>query len=151
MVPQRKLHQSRGEKIAMYAPDLTPYTYTMQAVGPGLTALNVGWLDKDHPFEVGFVEPEVVQRIFHLCEIPVRQTRGFHLCPFCKERKRVVVKIGGTELFLGSAEIRVQDRAGVVFAAPNLIYHYITAHNYRPPEEFLSAVRGLSLLTHCES
>lgn len=43
-------------------------------------------------------------------------------------------------LLLGSGEIRVFNSAGDVFAAPNLIYHYILQHHYRPPDEFLRAV-----------
>jgi hypothetical protein len=28
-----------------------------------------------------------------------------------------------------------------VYAAPNLIYHYIEVHHYKPPDEFLNALR----------
>ena len=41
---------------------------------------------------------------------------------------------------LGSAEIRVLGGGGKVYAAPNLIYHYVAKHKYRPPEEFIEAV-----------
>jgi hypothetical protein len=27
-----------------------------------------------------------------------------------------------------------------VFAAPSLVYHYVAAHDYRPPDEFIAAV-----------
>ncbi|WP_199758054.1 hypothetical protein [Micromonospora sp. Llam0] len=27
-----------------------------------------------------------------------------------------------------------------MFAAPSLIWHYVTAHSYRPPAEFIEAV-----------
>jgi hypothetical protein len=30
---------------------------------------------------------------------------------------------------------------GVTFAAPTLVWHYITAHDYRRPAEFVEAVR----------
>ncbi|AVT38709.1 hypothetical protein [Plantactinospora sp. BB1] len=31
--------------------------------------------------------------------------------------------------------------SGVMFAAPSLIWHYVTAHSYRPPTEFIEAVQ----------
>jgi len=48
-------------------------------------------------------------------------------------------------MHLGSAEIRVQGIDGAVYAAPNLIYHYMANHNYLPPEEFLGAIRDLTI------
>ena len=41
---------------------------------------------------------------------------------------------------LGSAEIRVVSDEGQLYAAPNLIYHYVASHNYAPPSEFVRAV-----------
>ncbi|GAA1540833.1 hypothetical protein GCM10009827_070280 [Dactylosporangium maewongense] len=32
-------------------------------------------------------------------------------------------------------------RPGVMFAAPALIWHYVAAHDYRPPAEFVEAVQ----------
>jgi hypothetical protein len=46
----------------------------------------------------------------------------------------------GEVLKLGSAEIRVFGRSGVIYAAPNLIFHYVKDHAYRPPREFIDAV-----------
>ena len=46
----------------------------------------------------------------------------------------------GRETFLGSAEIRVQGKEGKVYAAPTLIYHYVAAHDYDPPQEFVEAL-----------
>jgi hypothetical protein len=43
------------------------------------------------------------------------------------------------EVWLGSAEIRVQGADGTLYAAPNLVIHYMTAHHYCPPEEFCRA------------
>jgi hypothetical protein len=46
----------------------------------------------------------------------------------------------GEELLLGSAEIRVFGKGELIYAAPNLIYHYVSVHCYKPPEEFLQAL-----------
>ena len=37
-------------------------------------------------------------------------------------------------------EIRVRGDERTVYAAPTLIVHYVEAHRYRPPEEFIAAV-----------
>jgi hypothetical protein len=43
---------------------------------------------------------------------------------------------------LGWAEIRVFGDDGKVYAAPNMIYHYVTAHHYKPPDAFVRALRS---------
>jgi hypothetical protein len=30
--------------------------------------------------------------------------------------------------------------SGKVYAAPTLVHHYVVAHDYRPPDEFIAAV-----------
>ncbi|MFY1653539.1 hypothetical protein ACN27J_21955 [Solwaraspora sp. WMMB762] len=43
-------------------------------------------------------------------------------------------------VLLGHTEVRVPSGSGAMFAAPSLIWHYVTAHSYRPPAEFIKAV-----------
>jgi hypothetical protein len=43
-------------------------------------------------------------------------------------------------LELGNGEIRVIGSAGKVYASPVMIYHYMSEHNYLPPQEFIDAV-----------
>jgi hypothetical protein len=109
-----------------FFPDLTPYTY-LHSDEPG--AVNVGWLDAEHPYPTGRTSNAFRAKLAKLCERPVQQTRGFHQCPFCK----------GPDRPLSSAEMRVAggDR---VYAAPLLVHHYVVAHDYRPPDEFIAAV-----------
>jgi hypothetical protein len=40
---------------------------------------------------------------------------------------------------LGDAELVVPGTDGQLFSVPNLIIHYIDAHNYRPPQAFVEA------------
>ena len=44
------------------------------------------------------------------------------------------------KLVLGSQEIRILGSDGIIYAAPNLIYHYVVDHNYLPPKEFIEAL-----------
>ena len=123
----------------MYFADLTTYEFLRNEPA----TLNVGWLDAKHEFLQGKVSDVVIERLKSLAKKPVNQARGFHLCPFCKNESgdanahtERMIKIGAT----GSAEIRVCRKDGQTYAAPVLICHYIEAHNYQPPEEFINAV-----------
>ena len=124
----------------MYFKDLSPYRY--RTGEESARTLNVGWLGRWRPLRFGGVPPEAVETLFEACRMPVNRTRGYHCCPRCwrPTPQGVRVSRGGTELVLGSAEIRVQGKDGVVYAAPDLIYHYVTRHGYRPPAEFVAAV-----------
>jgi hypothetical protein len=105
--------------------DLTPYTYMHPEPG----TVNIGWLDRRHPFPTGETSAEFRAKLQQLCLRRVMGTRGGHPCPFCKGRD----KPGG------SAEIRVVGD-GRVYAAPELVHHYVAAHRYEPPAEFIAAV-----------
>jgi hypothetical protein len=108
--------------------DLTPYTYFPPEQEQAET-VNIGWLDPRHPFPIGETSDEFRAKLQVITLWPVKHTRGFHLCYFCKGKDRPG----------GSAEIRVAG-ARKVYAAPILVHHYVAAHWYRPPEEFVAAV-----------
>ncbi|AKF06695.1 hypothetical protein DB32_003844 [Sandaracinus amylolyticus] len=69
----------------------------------------------------------------------VNSTRGLHDCELCARPENTFFK-RDAGLLLGSGEIRVFSPEGDVFAAPNLIYHYVNDHKYRPPLQFIRAV-----------
>jgi len=47
----------------------------------------------------------------------------------------------GERLELGYAEIFVFGKRGKIYSAPNMLYHYVTIHHYKPPEEFIQALK----------
>jgi len=47
----------------------------------------------------------------------------------------------GERIELGYAEIRVFGEKGKIYAAPNMLYHYVTVHHYKPPDEFVQALK----------
>ena len=103
--------------------------------------VRVGWLDKTVPFSTGSVNDIFLQKLLRRCFQRTNQTRGYHICPFCaKPEVGVPLKIEGMQVKLGSAEIHVRGPLGHVFVAPDLICHYILAHRYIPPKEFIEAV-----------
>lgn len=110
-----------------YFADLTPYAYfPAHAAGE----INVGWLDTSYPFPTGVTSPDFRVHLTRLCATQMAMlTRGFHCCPFCPER-----------VANGSAEIRVVGPSGTIYAAPQLIGHYVEVHDYLPPEDFISGV-----------
>ncbi len=124
--------------VPMWFPDLSPYTYLRARVSSPPT-LNVGWLDEAHPFPTGTLPVSVIQRLAVLVEHgSTRVTRGFHICPFCPRTGRG--PLDEEREGRGCAEIRVVDAAGVRYAAPTLIHHYVSIHGYRPPQAFVDAL-----------
>jgi hypothetical protein len=126
-----------------YYLDLSPYSY-LDCPSDQKAVLNVGWLDKSHPFPKGSISTEIINRLFILCKSPENKTRGYHECPFCfsfwpKKELGVLVEIGGEAIRLGSAEIRVKC-GEKTYAAPNMILHYIKDHKYLPPAEFIECL-----------
>jgi hypothetical protein len=114
--------------IVTYFPDLTAYTYLHPEEEPPNT-VNIGWLDRAYPYPAGKTNKKFHVKLRQISLLRVKQTRGFHTCYFCKGPNRPH----------GSAEIRVPGE-GKVYAAPELVHHYVVAHRYKPPEEFIAAV-----------
>jgi hypothetical protein len=111
-----------------------PYNSSQQSV------LNVGWLDKETSFPQGQVSSGTLETILKLCFWPANVFRGCHFCNLCHYDEPPLIEWLGKKMRLGGAEIWVPGKSQIVYAAPNLIYHYILAHSYLPPGEFISAV-----------
>jgi len=121
----------------MQFPDLTEYRYLGKA---DPSVLNVGWLDVAEPFPTGDVTPAELATLLRLAKEPVNRTRGWHRCGICGVNPPIVAGRSDDAVQLGDAEIRVVGCDGTIYAAPNLIYHYVEAHHYRPPDQFLKAL-----------
>jgi hypothetical protein len=135
-----------------YYPDLSPYQYGR--VPTKGTHVNVGWLDKisdEHPQPDEAGEPRgnsaVVfggkipgEALAVLKRIPARNHyRGDHFCAFCPNPWRDTSKPFNPDIACDS-EIWVKGERGRVYCCPSLIIHYIEAHGYVPPQEFVSAL-----------
>ena len=110
-----------------YFPDLTPYKY-LCPTKPQRHTFNIGWLSKEFPYDQGESPAEFKQRLAFFCESPSTRfmTAGMHTCEFCGQA-------------VGSTEIRI-IAGKKSYAAPVLVFHYVDAHRYRPPQEFIDAV-----------
>lgn len=116
----------------MYCPDLSPYHYTCPTGLPGTRS--VGWLGRDVPFATGRVETRAIEAIRCLAASPLHLMRGTHACGFCP---RSVGAAGNGELWLRAPN-------GPIYVAPALLPHYIEAHSYLPPTEFLELFGGVA-------
>ena len=139
-----------------YFPDLSRFTYqglNSNSVS-GLmfdtqNTVNIGWLGEGQPFPTGETSSEFKERLLEFCfyDHAFNKTRGNHSCelPECPIEAGIMgktpapLKRGEQTAWFGSHEIRVVGSSRV-YAAPTMIYHYVTDHNYLPPEEFIQAV-----------
>lgn len=121
-----------------YYQDLSEYSYFQVE-----NSKNIGWLDKDNSFSTGIVSEEFINKLWLYLRVDLMISRGYHVCNLCKNPNKevFVANYNGETLKLGFAEIRVlSEDSNIIYASPDLIYHYILDHGYKPPEEFIQAV-----------
>ena len=109
--------------------DLEPMTYFGERCASVLRA--IGWLDREIPFRRGASDGAVFQRLAELFEDPFQPfvAGGGHACNVCQFRAE---RSGSSNLFVPGE--------GFLFVCPELIIHYINAHEYCPPTEFVDAL-----------
>jgi hypothetical protein len=130
----------------MFSRDLEPYCYGVSA--PLKDVVSIGWLSSTSSYPRGRPTIEVVDALGQLLSSHrVLKTRGYHECEFCLWRRPwrqsplTYETRSGKKITLGSAEIWVpSSNSAVIYAAPDLIYHYVKEHRYLPPSEFVNAV-----------
>jgi len=123
-----------------YFEDRSDYTYH-DSFFHRATTKNIGWLDATHEFSKVAPAEQELDLIWTYCKVSVAQMRGLHDCELCPPNASNYVKRHDEPLLLGSAEIRVFGKNGIIYAAPNLVYHYVSIHDYKPPDEFLRALK----------
>ena len=122
----------------MHFPDLTPYTYYVEASDE--PAVNIGWLDASHEFTKGTPPPGFIDRLRSLVKNRVKQMRGFQVCGFCNDLKvflqlrewsdqeKKLYHTCHADGRFSSAELRVVGSDGRVYASPVMLIHYVEAH-----------------------
>ncbi|MBF5044521.1 hypothetical protein FGE12_19135 [Aggregicoccus sp. 17bor-14] len=124
----------------MHFVDLSPYSYALPRSLPRV--LNVGWLSAAHSFPVGEPPSGFAERLRRcVVECSVNRMRGVHACELCGDpMARQSVVIDSREVWLGSSEVWLPAPGGGALAAPDLVIHYVEAHDYLPPAVFVDAV-----------
>jgi hypothetical protein len=115
-----------------YFADLTDYTYIPTGRVSHVGTKNVGWLSAGCAFEAAAPTEELLDRLWSYCTISIAQTRGIHQCEFCPDKDVHFAERKGDKILLGTSEIRVFAGEVCIYAAPTLIYHYVSDHGYRP-------------------
>jgi hypothetical protein len=128
----------------MFARDLEPYRHGVPTQLQDV--VSIGWLSRNADFPKGESPLEFVTRLEQaLSSHRVNKTRGYHICEFCSKSPLTHTLGSGKQIILGSAEIWVPSKdKSVIYAAPDLVYHYVTEHRYLPPGGFVSAVLNAS-------
>jgi hypothetical protein len=114
----------------MYIPDLE----TRSPVTRGSWVRAIGWLAQNEAVPTGVSPHAFADRLRHLCSASFQSAEalgwpvaaGLHVCELCG-----AFQAGGNIGIPGP---------GVLFVAPEMIHHYVSAHAYRPPDEFVLAV-----------
>ncbi|HYE21353.1 MAG TPA: hypothetical protein VEA69_23100, partial [Tepidisphaeraceae bacterium] len=109
----------------------------MQSFEPG--TVSVGWLHPDHPFPQADVAPEFLAKLKEYADrcpasaaaLGLGAAGGYHTCEFCERAH-------------GTANFGVPD-GDRLFFSPEMIAHYVEAHRYAPPAEFVAAVMASPL------
>lgn len=117
--------------MARRIPDLAPYHGCPADEALGYTPLGVGWLRGPGDLVAGSVPAGFGERLAAFCQpaATVCNAPAAMPCPLCRTR---VPPYGGAEIrVIGEEEI---------FAAPDLVAHYVSTHNYAPPAAFVAAV-----------
>lgn len=120
--------------------DLGPIDYFALADSSSLRA--VGWLGPEAEFPRGQVPQVFFGKLCALLAEPWEPvaSAGFHQCELCQfaggprsmQFDGMTIQVGASNLFVPGE--------GCIYVAPSLVAHYIDAHRYRPPEEFVQAV-----------
>jgi hypothetical protein len=140
--------QTLGQ-TTMHYPDLSPYCYNLNQ--PLLTVLNVGWLNRDHPYNEGTPIPEFTEKMISIflsrgpfnAEIGLMRS-GSHECEICGEME-ILVRQGLVQRPLGISQIWIPGRAGRLYASPSMLIHYVQEHRYLPPQEYIDSVLAVDL------
>src|SRR5262245_33140004 len=121
----------------MYIPDLAPFQ--LSETHPAMVA--VGWLDSVHAYPTGPAPDGFLDQLKLFCLTPNIGSMGIHECEFCPAlSSTITISEGATKHRLGSCIIEVFGADNTIYAAPDLIYHYVRDHQYRPPELFIESV-----------
>ena len=139
----------RTDPVVTYLEDGTRFPLAGDRRRPIIdpAAVAIGWLDVQHLMRTGAVPDEFLDALRELCARGVNRTRGTHYCAFCPppstpgELQPFIHSSAPStgNYVVGNAEIHVPGRDNQRYAAPNMIVHYVEAHGYQPPSEFVEA------------
>lgn len=116
----------------MWYEDLTECDYFGEEYLKVLTA--VGWLESKKTFPIGKTPKDVFLKLIKFKKNPwtFAMFCGLHQCDLCQFQFEIESAIGISNIFI--------PHKGKIYVCPELITHYINAHLYLPPREFIEAI-----------
>ncbi len=116
----------------MWYADLTKCDYFGKEHAETLTA--VGWLENGKTYQTNKIPKSIYEKLCEFNKNPwsFSAFMGFHQCDLCQFQFEHQGEKGINNLFV--------PQSGKIYVCPELITHYINAHFYCPPREFLEAV-----------
>ena len=126
-----------------YYPDLSQYN-NQKYLSPDLfkDVYNVGWLNSDHSFPTENSDSTLLSKIRNIIlnhqGVGLTLERGIGACPLCNEVISIP-RANLSERYLGISEIWIPFN-GKVYVSPDMIFHHILIHSYKPPQTFEKAI-----------
>lgn len=92
----------------------------------------IGWLDSSEFFERGDVSNYFLNKLKLLWEEGgCIMTLGFHECEFCESVEKAKSS---------KEKILIDNKNKVKYIIPEMIFHYIEVHKFKPSDEFIEFV-----------
>ena len=111
----------------MWFDDLSPCTY----FPADAKLLAVGWLERGNPYRTGTVDRRVYDALVEMRKNAWQPfvCAGVHECDLCSYKPD---QCGSANMFIPADD--------TIYVCPELIVHYMNAHEYAPPDAFCRAV-----------
>lgn len=112
--------------------------------GLGVPGVAVGWLAPGQAYTLGEVERGSFLKLAALLRNPWQPaiSAGRHPCPFCRfTGGPASMEVDGMRITVGTGVVLIPSESRI-FVAPSLVLHFIDAHGYAPPADFLAAVQA---------
>jgi len=124
--------------------DLSPCDYF--GAEHAATCKAVGWLEDGREFRRGRADGRFVHKLVLLFgeTNPLEKSTDPHYCSLCAFSRgpsefHLFQSPGMPSVPMGNRNLFVPG-GGFLYIAPSLVLHYIDAHQYLPPDEFIKAV-----------
>jgi len=116
----------------------TPELAYSSSVPERFVGVMIGWLGDTVP-TTGAVSGEIIEKLRWACDHHTidQGCLGEHECGICKD-------------YPDRGEVLIAD-GDKMYVAPRMILHYIEAHGYCPPQEFLDAVAQIEITTDMQA
>ncbi len=120
--------------------DLKPCEYL--PIPPTSSVLAVGWLGLDQQYSTGKVSVDFFRKLCNLIQDPWEPFTacGIHCCELCQFSCSGCGQYEGMKVPSASGANVFVPGQKVILVSPVVVAHYIDAHHYLPPPEFIDAV-----------